>query len=73
MNEHLTDQEIIAFVEADTPDPQTLELLGRVTAHIVRCDPCRQRVSAYQKLSGQQPMTEKNKQKNREKEKLKDF
>ena len=59
MNEHLNDQDIIAFVEASDMSPETMELLSRVTTHMVRCEKCLERVKAFQRLYGQIPMKEK--------------
>lgn len=72
MNEHLTDQDIIAFVEATDLSPETLELMSRVTTHMVRCAPCLERVKAVQKLYGQLPMKDSAKETAKEKAKARD-
>lgn len=71
MNEHLNDQDIIAFVEASDMSPETMELLSRVTTHMVRCEKCLERVKAFQRLYGQIPMKEKEKKFAKEKGKAK--
>lgn len=71
MNEHLNDQDIIAFVEASDMSPETMELLSRVTTHMVRCEKCLERVKAFQRLYGQLPMKEKEKEFVKEKGKSK--
>ena len=53
LQNHLTDAELIAFVETTEITPSSLELLSRVTSHIVRCDQCRERLIAFQKMYGQ--------------------
>lgn len=61
MNEHLNDQDILAFVEASDMSPETLSLISMVTTHIVRCEECLERVKAFQRLYGELPMKEEQK------------
>ena len=45
---HLTLDEIIDFVSLTEINDETLQLLGKVNAHIAQCKECRELVRAYQ-------------------------
>lgn len=45
---HLTIDEIIAFVSISELNKASLELASKVNTHIVKCDMCRNKVSAFQ-------------------------
>lgn len=47
---HLTIDEMIAFVSISELDTASLELASRVNTHIVKCDLCRSKVSAFQEV-----------------------
>ncbi len=49
-NSHLTFEEILEFITFDEINEETLALAGRVTAHIVECDECRENIRAYQTI-----------------------
>ena len=69
MNEHLTDQDILAFVEASDMTPETLSLISKITTHMVRCEACLERVKSVQRLYGQLPMKDAQKETAKGKEK----
>ena len=48
--DHLTVEEMIDFVSFNKIGDDTLKLASKVTAHVIRCDACREKVSAFQLL-----------------------
>lgn len=47
---HLTIDEMIAFVTISELNTASLELASKVNTHIVKCDMCRNKVSAFQEV-----------------------
>lgn len=45
---HLTTDEIISFVTIDNISNETLEFAASVNHHILLCDECREKVTAFQ-------------------------
>lgn len=48
--EHLTIEDIIQFVTISVIDENSFRLASRVNTHILQCDQCRKKVSAFQTI-----------------------
>lgn len=48
--DHLTLDEIIDFVSLTEINEESMQLLGKVNAHIARCGACREQVRAFQQV-----------------------
>ncbi len=46
--EHLTIEDIIQFVTISVIDESSIRLASKVNTHILQCDLCRKKVSAFQ-------------------------
>ncbi len=45
---HLSVEDIIFYVTATTPDSETLAHIGKVNAHVLSCESCREKLEAFQ-------------------------
>ncbi len=50
---HLTTDEMLEFVTMTKLNARTRELSAYVTGHIVKCEECRNKLSAYQAIYGE--------------------
>lgn len=48
--DHLTNEEIIDFVQAQCLDTETMKLITKVNAHIGNCQECQKKVALFMKI-----------------------
>lgn len=48
--DHLTNEEIVDFVQAKSLDSETMELIAKVNAHISNCLECQKKVALFMKI-----------------------
>ncbi len=50
---HLSIEEILNYINANSTDPETLAFIARVNEHVLSCGSCREKLEAYETIDSE--------------------